>query len=559
MKKYTIKSLILMVAANCLFLTSCKKWLDVNYNPNEQTETNTTPDLILPPLLLECADINNNAMVALPAWMGYWSSAYYTATSSVLTLDNIENGYFFGSLTMQFKTPNKDIFTFEQNALKHDQPFYVGVAKVLRALSWSAAVDMYNNLPYSEAGRFDITTPRYDDGKDIYEDLIKQLDEAIELIKNTKSNQAIKISVADIMFHGDQGKWVRFINTLKLRLLMHQACRSDRESYIKAELAKITAEGSGFLKTGENADVNPGYGYSANKVSNFFSYTSRFTGTDTRIVKMSGGYGGYTGVYITANEVAMNMLKENEDPRLGFFYDTVLKKIPAGDTGRFPQPEPANYRASRLGLLLPSDIKSTGQFRYDAEDYLSGIGGSSAQINSLKPVTPTSAGIVKGYDMSAWILTSTESLFLQAEAIQRGWLGGDAESAYKDAVKESFRWLNVGRNSAIPALSDAIFNAWYDDQVIKTNPKVSWVAAPDKYKLLMFQKYLSFNGIDPFQAWVDYRRNGRFPELPLPVGAQKDKLPVRAPYPEKEYSLNAINVQAQGEIDAFNSKIWWMP
>ncbi|MCP2937624.1 SusD/RagB family nutrient-binding outer membrane lipoprotein, partial [Salmonella enterica subsp. enterica serovar Typhimurium] len=61
------------------------------------------------------------------------------------------------------------------------------------------------------------------------------------------------------MFGGDQTKWVKFANTLKLRLLMHQASRADRAAYVQAEIAKIVAEGSGFLGSGEDAAVNPGF------------------------------------------------------------------------------------------------------------------------------------------------------------------------------------------------------------------------------------------------------------------------------------------------------------
>ncbi len=135
---------------------------------------------------------------------------------------------------------------------------------------------------------------------------------------------------------------------------------------------------------------------------------------------------------------------------------------------------------------------------------------------------------------------------------------GDAEEAYKAAVKESFRWLNVGGNSTLPELSDAVFEEWYDEQVVANNPNVSWAAAPDKYKLLMFQKYMVFNGIEPFEAWVDYRRNGQYPNILLSADPARvsDKMPVRLLYPQNEYMNNAENVKAQGEIDIFNSKIW---
>jgi len=120
---------------------------------------------------------------------------------------------------------------------------------------------------------------------------------------------------------------------------------------------------------------------------------------------------------------------------------------------------------------------------------------------------------------------------------------------------------NVGGNTSTPQLSDAAFNNWYDAQVVAGKTNVSWAAAPDKYKLLMFQKYMAFNGIEPFEIYVDYRRNGAYPAIPLSYDPARigNKLPVRALYPQAEYIKNKENVEAQGTIDIFTSKIWWMP
>jgi hypothetical protein len=76
----------------------------------------------------------------------------------------------------------------------------------------------------------------------------------------------------------------------------------------------------------------------------------------------------------------------------------------------------------------------------------------------------------------------------------------------------------------------------------------------------MFQKYMAFNGIEPFESWVDYRRNGSYPNIPLFADPARvsDKLPVRSLYDAREYVNNTDNVRAQGVINVFTSKIWWM-
>lgn len=532
---------ITLCTAGVMFLAGCKKgWIDINYNPLQLTENNATPDIILPDLLLSSQSVVNDDF--LQAWMGYWASSDYPTGTAQIMFFPMDHS-FLGSAT-----PDVNIFLFEKNAQRHDQPYYVGIAKVLKALHWSRAVDISNNIPYGDVGKVEIRKPRYDDGKVIYEDLMRELDAAIGLIKGASQDKALRIGIADIMFKGNKVMWVKFINTLKLRLLMHQAGRTDRAAYIQAEIAKIMAEGTGFLNSGEDADMNPGY--TDQKPAQYYGKYSAFDIYPRYYISLGSAFLPYWQL-ASANVTAMNMLKENNDPRLGFFYSPARLPVPAGGAEPFTQPGPVEYRGNRLGLPV-----NRLEYPYQQTDYVSQVGG----VRTLRTaVSPASTGIIKGYNMDSWIMTSIESKFLQAEAIYRGWLPGDAETAYEEAVKESFRWLNVGGNSNTPALSDAVFNTWYAQEA--ANPKVSWAAAPDKYKLLMFQKYMAFNGIEPFEAWVDYRRNGSFPDIPLSYDPTRtsDKMPIRLPYPVSESLLNKENLEAQGTIDPFTSKIWWMP
>jgi hypothetical protein len=539
-----MKRLIYFILTGILIFataSSCKKgYLDVNEVPSQLSANLATPDVLLAGLLESNA--SNGAVIErsrLENWMGYWCLSGAASGDKFQTYNNITTE----DIT-DLSTPKPESNFLEQKARELNQTFYEGIAKTMKALQWAQAVDLLNNIPYFEAYQPNIIQPKYDSGVIIYEDLIKQLDLAIPLIKNADMVANIRIEVADIMFHGDKEKWIRFINTLKLRLLVHQANRTDRAGYITQEINKIKTEGSGFLGTGENASINPNY--IKEKSSNFVGYFFLFDFYSSFIDNFPGWW--YTG----ANIIAMNFLKSNNDPRLGFIYSPIDEALPSGAAEPFTQPDPQNFRGNQFGY----SIDATAYFYQDPPN-VSTIGG----IKSTAPVSETASGIIKGYDMPAWIITSIESKFLQAEAIQRGWITGNPEEAYKDAIKESFRWLNVGGNSTNPSLSDVSFDSWYDAEAAASNPAVSWVAAPDKYKLLMFQKYLAFNGIEPMEAWTDYRRNNRYPEIPVSADPDRksDILPIRILYSRGEYTSNPAQVNAQGNINMFTSKIWWMP
>jgi hypothetical protein len=526
----------LLVLVNAQY--GCKKdWLDVNYNPRELTNTAATPDLILPPLLEEPASFPADFEVTA-MWMGYWASPTAQPGTDVTTYNNIGAGNY----------PSSGIFFLEDKAAAAGEDFYTGIAKVLRALAWSRLVDKLNKVPYSEAYQASILHPKYDDGQAIYEDLMKQLTLASTLIKNADLAHNPRLNVADIMFHGDRLKWLQFINCLKLRLLIHQANLPARSSYIAAEIQVIKSEGSGFLPSGVDAAVNPGYSFTALQSPYYRLYSSDNS--------HGGGRGNiFTGTSSTdfahANVYALNALKADNDPRIGFIYSSTNMPFPAGGPEPFVQPAPSSYRGSILGFAV-----NTFAYPYQNNQYISAVGGSK---NSL--ISDNVTGIIKGSDMDAWVMTSVENYFLQAEAIFRGWLPGDPESAYKDALRESFRWLNTGGTRSNPALSDAVFNQWYTSTSSANNPRINWTLASDKYKLLMTQKFNSLNGIDPIETWTDYRRNGRFPDLPVSSDPAKRgaTIPLRMAYSLSEYQTNTVNVKALGDINMFTDKIWWMP
>lgn len=537
MKQLNKILLILTVISIFTVQSGCKKdWLDVNYNPRDLTDTNARPYLILAPLLEYSADLGSDFEL-LSMWMGYWAPPSVPAALNITTYNNVS------STSM----PSRTLPFLEEKAQALGMDFYVGIAKALRALYWSRCVDKLNDVPYSEAFRADILKPKYDDGKSIYDDLIKQLTLASTLIGNADIAKNEKLSECDIMFHGDKLKWLQFINTLKLRLLIHQANRMDRADYIAKEIQVIKTQGSGFLPLGLDASVNPGY-VTTVKISPYFGL---FSSNNTYGGARGDLFSGTNSVdFAHASEYGLNLLKTTGDPRISGFYSQTEKVLPPNASEPFAQLAPSNFRGSRLGLAI-----NTFQYPYQNRQYLSAVGGSSN--NGV--VSPSAKGIIKGNNMNSWVITSVENAFLQAEAIQRGWLTGDPEQAYKTAVRESFRWLNMGGNTASPALSDAIFEQWYAAQI--NNAQVGWTAAPDKYKLLMLQKYIALNGIEPLETWVDYRRNSRFPDLPVTYDPARvgNTVPIRLVYTSDEIITNSANLQALGQINMFTGKIWWMP
>ena len=172
----------------------------------------------------------------------------------------------------------------------------------MKAYNFQTLVDLYNNVPYTQALQgTSVSNPAYDNGRAIYDDIAKRMDTAISLFKLAASgNTSI---TGDIMFSGDALQWVAFANTVKLRLLVRQSQVADRQAYVSAEAAKLA--GASYLTT--DATVNPGYLNSAGKTNPFWGQNVNTSGTYTQDLYRAGEYG-------------ILFYQNNNDPRLSRFY-----------------------------------------------------------------------------------------------------------------------------------------------------------------------------------------------------------------------------------------------
>jgi hypothetical protein len=356
-------------------------------------------------------------------------------------------------------------------------------------------VDMYGNIPFSEAWNLsEYIRPKYDNGEDVYKAIFKQIDDGIALIKSASDDP--KIGTIDIMFKGNKTMWYKFANTLKLRLLIH--CSDTNTFNTTSEISKILTEGSGFLGAGQNASIQPGY--TADRGNPFFR---------THLFLQNGNEADN---YNRANNFVLDIMKSLVDERYKRFYREALNL-------------PGQYRGTTYGMLPSDDLSSN---RTSGPGY----------------------GLVPSVTSPMWVMTSVESMFLQTEAMIRGWLSGDAKAMFRAAVTESFVWLGVPN-----AVAEA--NTYLEN----TNFRVAWPDAgsqTDKLAVMAWQKYFALNGIQPNETWVDIRRlKVVSPALSVAPERGTNPIPVRLLYPQSEYNFNSENVATQGNISPFTSKVFW--
>lgn len=525
MKKINILYLFLVLGV----VTSCDKKLDINTDPNSPTDASITSDLLLPSALVKTSRLTTGAGVAgganrlatLGRWLGVWSPPTDFAQgeeSKYIQTAGTSNGTWY-----TIYDQNNEFKSIENKSVANGETFYQGIALIMQSLNYQMAVDMWNDIPYSQATNPSILTPKYDKGEDIYMDLFKRIDAGIVLIKaadesknfNLASGDILKslsASLNDMSMPGRRKlKWIKFANTLKLRLLIHMSQLPTTNALAATELAKINAEGSGYIGFGETIGVNPGF-ISA-KPNHFWS---------NYIFDQAGNA---PNSFNRANNFSLNTFKALNDERYKYFY----KPIPNS---------PGTLPAHWVGI----DYAPTNSNNAFKSNVTSDIGGAPTPAGGP-------SGLGKSATMDAWVLTAAESLFLQSEAKARGWnIPGTALTLYQDAVRESFTWLGVPSAATVAAtyLTQPDARIQFGTTMAQNIYAIAW------------QKYFAFNGNSHLEMWNDYRRLDIVTiPLSLDPGRGNNPIPVRFPYPQSEYDFNKANAEAAGGTNIFTSKIFW--
>lgn len=511
-----LKSIILTgITAASLFAVGCSKdTFDINSNPNDVTDASVTPGVLLPASQQETSRL----IAADYWWMGWWMS-YGARSGSYQSLDQEESYKFTTSFhnevwnDLYYNATNYNALI--KKAKDAGAGTYEAIGLIMRGHNLQMLVDIYGNIPFSEAfNGFDVPTPKYDKAADVYNAIFNDLDTAIARLNDVDASAPAKnldIATADLVYKGNVTSWKKFANTLRLRMLVHLHNGVSTTTVapgvnVADQVAKITSDG--FIGAGESAHLNPGF--SSTKPQPYYRYYN---------TNESGS--GSQRDHLRANDYSIEYLKVNGDPRINKFYT-------AASSGQH-------------GIVFGTVSGPTAPTGAD----LSTIRGTGFSPN--------------GAASRAWILTSVESLFLQAEARERGIIttGSSAADLLTSAVQESFVWLGLTTADANSYLTG---NAGWGD--------VDYTATATGGGLytILSQKWFALNNIANYEVWTDWRRTdivygaavGFDPGPAKSIHPNADnRIPVRLLYPQSEYNYNATNVGAEGTLSQFTSKIFW--
>lgn len=210
---------ILIICGVALFsVVSCKKDLtSLNVDPKSATAvpsqtlfTNAQRNLAD---FISTPSVNVNIFRLIS--QQWTETTYFDESRYDLVTRNISGNEF----TILYRDVIKD-FNEAKTLIKSDvssadvKANQTAIADIMQVYAYSILVNTFGNVPYSEALDFNNVQPKYDDAKTITLDLIKRLNDDIAAMKPA----AKSYGSADVIYAGDVASWVKFANTLKLRL-----------------------------------------------------------------------------------------------------------------------------------------------------------------------------------------------------------------------------------------------------------------------------------------------------------------------------------------------------
>ncbi len=520
-----IKYIGLATSISMLVFTGCKKdFFDINESPNSPVTIKLSEALPTAELAIGQA-VGNDLKIGGGLWAQYWGQNFNSSQYKSYDQYNITTEAQRAAWNLLYNDALTDLNYIIDHGTTEGNTNYVAVATILKAYNFQILTDAYGDIPFSEAGKGaeGNYSPKYDAQKDVYNGIIEMLKDGLSKIDLASD---LHPGTDDLIYAGNMALWKKFANTLLLRIYLRISNADQAKA--QAGIAALQAANAVFLN---NTNANLDKSGSETAKINYYD-----VGGNTNPL-----YASYVALGKTKNLIAsataVKAFTALGDDRLTVLYTPTV----AGG---------ATYLGTPHGYL-GSD--NTGGFPVapTAISYPGEITGAEPDITPASgqlPDEPAKAPVV--------FLSDFESKFLQAEAIERGWLTGlgTTKDAYDRAIQLNFAALELNADDSDTTSSYHLYMA---------NTGVDFDSQTDKLKAIYFQKWYAMCGTQNFESWTEGRRTGyiesnmgnfgdnKFFTRSLTAGS--NQLPARMLYPSTEVTRNA-NFPGQKPL---SSKLWW--
>lgn len=485
-----ILSLLLVV-----FVTvSCEKLDLLNENPNEPEYIN--PDYLFTYSVLSgIGGYNNDVGLnqrGIMRWMMYFAVRGGVESDKVYESPSGRSGFWQENYADALNNTQEIINLTKDDDLLINKN---SIARIWKVYLFHRVTDMWGSIPYTEAlqGYTELNKmPKYDTQKDIYLSFFSELEDAISKFDHSKES----FDNADILFNGDIDSWIRFANSLRLKLAIR--IKNVEPGLYSSELAKL--QSVDFINSNSNAAI---FMHNTEKKTAIYEAYLRNESTEQN----------------NPSKFLVDMLVSNNDPRVIMYFE----KSPDSNLPWVP-----DYQGIPNLVAPNSDIWENYSNNWSD---ISSIGNWFLRADVPNP-----------------ILSYSEVCFLKAEASLDGYFGNTLD-LLKEGVRANMDYLNF----YAPADEDLMEIGDIDMYINNIAEANLENIINEKWKSFAFQNaYEAWTDYrrTSYPTLKDYDNN------PIPL----NELPVRLQYPTSEINLNGENysqaIAEQGPDDQ-TTKIWW--
>jgi hypothetical protein len=216
---------ILMVALLALGFTSCKKFLDVNTDPDSPNNQSVLIQNRLPWIehFYQYSSGVTNYRTSCMAGVYYTNSASPNTFSTTWACTNANSTTPYQTWFVEVSSNLVDLYN---SAAKQGAYHYMAAANVFHALGYMQMLDLYGEMPYNEAGTGN-PSPKPDDGKTIFKGCMSKLNEAIDLFGKAQAAGTPALAAGDLWNNGDVNKWIKMCWGLKARYMLKLSKKAE--------------------------------------------------------------------------------------------------------------------------------------------------------------------------------------------------------------------------------------------------------------------------------------------------------------------------------------------
>ena len=276
--KYTL------IGSLCLAAVSCSDQEAMNVNPN--AASNVPSNMVMNAAEKWTMDNIYDVWFSARQCLVYsqqWSQRNYTEEDRYQIRESVNNSYFkylYQGLNnfQRVINMNTDPATKDASSAYGANCNQIAASMIMKVWLADLMTDTWGGIPYSEALKLEsdgVLYAKYDDQKDIYAQLMKEVTEAVNMIDESEA----AFTSGDVIYGGDASKWKKFGNSLKCRLAIHMSkVDSNWKTYIQEALAsgvmesnddaakfQYTASGTEYCKFYEGYYVDRRNDFSINK------------------------------------------------------------------------------------------------------------------------------------------------------------------------------------------------------------------------------------------------------------------------------------------------------